>query len=551
MAANKGLIIPILSKYDNKGVKDAQKAFSSLGSSMGSLKKLAAGLGVGISLNAIKNAALDAISAAKSESIEMTRLATSLKNVGAGFATSDVENFITKMALATGVSDNQLRPALIGLINTTQDYQYSQKLLTTAMNLSAGTGKDLTEVTAALQKAYLGNFAALGRMGAGITKATLASGDFNKILDQLNTRYAGQAEAAANTMAGSMNKVSVAVTDAKESIGFGLMDALRILATDGSGNVDQFTASIERAGTRAGDLFRGLATQIKNVDWSKYSGIGNTLKAIFPLQSKQLEQAYNYGLRTIEQGRKVREGIFSIGEQSGKEMQKMAYERFQADNRERARAEYLLGLKKKQATATKAQLSIEQQIAQALAGKAGLVLTKDIQAVELYAASQLKFAQNTELTKQYAAEMGVSLSDAQTQMAALRDKGYDVASIYALIATNALNAAEATKKVSDNLATVATPAQAAVTAPSTIPAAIMAPSVQAPQSYANIPEVGTNMAQIQTGGGLTGVFTQQQPVVNNNNITMNVDSTDAAQKVMDIINSKLRAGASFYNNLSN
>ena len=210
-------------------------------------------------------------------------------------------------------------------------------------------------------------------MGAGITKATLASGDFNKILDQLNTRYAGQAEAAANTMAGSMNKVSVAVADAKESIGFGLMDALRILATDGSGNVDQFTASIERAGTRAGDLFRGLATQIKNVDWSKYSGIGNTLKAIFPLQSKQLEQAYNYGLRTIEQGRKVREGIFSIGEQSGKEMQKMAYERFQADNRERARAEYLLGLKKKQATATKAQLSIEQQIAQALAGKAGLV----------------------------------------------------------------------------------------------------------------------------------------------------------------------------------
>ena len=503
MAANKGLIIPILSKYDNKGVKDAQKAFSSLGSSMGSLKKLAAGLGVGISLNAIKNAALDAISAAKSESIEMTRLATSLKNVGAGFATSDVENFVTKMALATGVSDNQLRPALIGLINTTQDYQYSQKLLTTAMNVSAGTGKDLTEVTAALQKAYLGNFAALGRMGAGITKATLASGDFNKILDQLNTRYAGQAEAAANTMAGSMNKVSVAVADAKESIGFGLMDALRILATDGTGNVDQFTASIENMGIKGGDALRGIATDLRNVyEKIKSTGLLESKPIIIGGTTVESQSQLD---KWIAKGQQIREGIFSIGEVSGKEMEKMAYEKFQADNRERARAEYLLGLKKKQATATKTQLSLEQQIAQALAGKAGLVLTKDIQAVELYAASQLKFAQNTELTKQYAAEMGVSLSDAQTQMAALRDKGYDVASIYALIATNALNAAEATKKVSDNLATVATPAQAAVTAPSTIPAAIMAPSVQAPQSYANIPEVGTNMAQIQTGGGLTEI----------------------------------------------
>jgi hypothetical protein len=546
-------IANIISKFDNRGVKDAQKAFSSLGSSMGSLKKLAAGLGVGISLNAIKNAALDAISAAKSESIEMTRLATSLKNVGAGFATSDVENFITKMALATGVSDNQLRPALIGLINTTQDYQYSQKLLTTAMNVSAGTGKDLTEVTAALQKAYLGNFAALGRMGASITKATLASGDFNKILDQLNTRYAGQAEAAANTMAGSMNKVSVATQDAKESIGFGLMDALRILATDGSGNVDQFATSIENAGTKIGDFFRGTALGFKAIGdgisnaRAKSAELDNWLKGFTAIPR------WIGGLfaDTAAAGAAVREGIFSIGEISGREMQKMDYERFQADNRERARAEYLLGLKKKQATATKAQLSLEQQIAQALAGRAGLVLTKDIQAVELYAASQLKFAQNTELIKQYMDAQNVSLADAQIQMAALRDKGYDVAGIYALIATNALNAAEATKKVADNLATVATPTQAAVTAPSTIPAAVMAAAPQAPQSYANIPEVGTNMAQIQTGGGLTGVFTQQQPVVNNNTINMTVDSTDAAQKVMDIINSKLRAGASFYNNLSN
>src|SRR5213596_2325577 len=67
------------------------------------------------------------------------------------------ERWISKQGVAKGVADDQLRPALMSLVRATCDVGKAQKLATLAMDVSAGTGKDLGAVSMALAKAQNGN----------------------------------------------------------------------------------------------------------------------------------------------------------------------------------------------------------------------------------------------------------------------------------------------------------------------------------------------------------------------------------------------------------
>ena len=59
--------------------------------------------------------------------------------------------------------------------------------------------KDLTQVTQGLQKAFLGNVQGLGRLGVGLTKAELKTGNFKDITEKLTELFAGQGERQANS----------------------------------------------------------------------------------------------------------------------------------------------------------------------------------------------------------------------------------------------------------------------------------------------------------------------------------------------------------------
>jgi len=97
------------------------------------------------------------------------------------------------------------------------------------MDVSAATGRDLDSVTAALSKAYLGNNTALTRLGVGISKADLKTKSFKEITDQLSKTFAGSATTAASGYQGSLDRLTVAINNFKESIGTGLLEALNIL----------------------------------------------------------------------------------------------------------------------------------------------------------------------------------------------------------------------------------------------------------------------------------------------------------------------------------
>lgn len=166
-----------------------------------------------------------AASAAADDAQSQTVLANSLhRATGATRAhVNAVEEYIDKTARATGVADDQLRPAFAALARSTGSVEKSQKGLNLALDISAATGKDVGAVSNALAKGYGGTTTALGKLVPGLDKAILKSGDMNKISAELARMTGGTAAKAAATEAGQRARANVAMDEAVETIGARLL----------------------------------------------------------------------------------------------------------------------------------------------------------------------------------------------------------------------------------------------------------------------------------------------------------------------------------------
>lgn len=170
---------------------------------------------------AITAAAGFAIKAAAEDQASQERLAKALENT---FGASqqlreETERFIDKMTMSAAVADDQLRPAFGTLITATGDFTKSQKLLQVALDISAGTGRDLESVTIALARASQGSTTALTRLGVPLDANAVKAKDFDAIVRQLGDTFEGQAEARANSAAGEFAKFGIAVDELKEQFG--------------------------------------------------------------------------------------------------------------------------------------------------------------------------------------------------------------------------------------------------------------------------------------------------------------------------------------------
>ena len=176
---------------------------------------------------------VDAVKAAIEDEKAQVSLATTLRNTtkATDQQVKAVEDYIDKTARATGVTDDQLRPSLDRLVRSTGDVTKAQKLQQLALDISAGTGKDLATITEGLGKAYDGNLGALKRLGVPLDASIIKAKDFDAAVKALSETFAGQADAAADTFAGRMARINIAVDEAKEQIGFALLPILEKFAT--------------------------------------------------------------------------------------------------------------------------------------------------------------------------------------------------------------------------------------------------------------------------------------------------------------------------------
>jgi hypothetical protein len=169
--------------------------------------------------------AIDGVKAAIEDEQAQLRLAAALRSAtGATEAQiKATEDFILQTSLATGVADDQLRPAMQRLAVSTKDTEEAQRLLALALDISKGRGLDLEQVANALGRAQDGNTTALGRLGLGLSKAELATLSFTEVQARLAELYGGAAAANADTFQGKIDRLKVAFDEAKESLGVALL----------------------------------------------------------------------------------------------------------------------------------------------------------------------------------------------------------------------------------------------------------------------------------------------------------------------------------------
>jgi hypothetical protein len=223
----------------DKVVATAAKAFLGLATAVGT-----AAFAIGVS----------AVKAAIEDEKAQVSLAQTLRNTtkATDQQIAATEDYIDATARATGVADDQLRPSLDRLVRSTQDVTKAQKLQQLALDIAAGTGKDLAAVTEALGKAYDGNLGALKRIGVPLDENIVKTKDFDAAVIALSETFAGQAAAAAETFAGRMQRVQIAVDEAKEQIGFALLPFMEKLAKFVTDNLVPALEGLVNGLTRSG-----------------------------------------------------------------------------------------------------------------------------------------------------------------------------------------------------------------------------------------------------------------------------------------------------------
>jgi hypothetical protein len=270
MAKPPALVVSALATWNGKALTKGKKQISEFDKSAQKLGKTFAKVFGSVALvsfgkNAV-NAFIDSEKAA-------AKLRTTVSNLGLEFEQPGIEAYLKNLSLQFGIVDENLIPGFQRLLIVTKDVAQAQSLFNTALNVSAGTGKDLTAVSTSLSKAYLGDNAALGRLGVGLSKAQLKSASFLEVQRTLNANFAGQAAAAVEGYAGSMAKLTVAVDESKEAIGKGLLDA--IAALSGSNDIDTFTTRMVNAAEKIGNAFRTVGDVIGLLNPNASVKVGN------------------------------------------------------------------------------------------------------------------------------------------------------------------------------------------------------------------------------------------------------------------------------------
>jgi len=276
MAGSRTLKLSILGDVDNlnKSLKTATADVETFGDKMGKVGKMIGAAFVAAAAAAGAYAVkigVEGVKAAIEDEKAQTQLALALENA-TGATKGQIaatEQSILKMSLATGVADDDLRPALGRLVRSTGDITKAQDLLTTALDISTATGKPLETVANALGKAYDGNTASLGKLGIGLSSAELKTMSFTDVQGKLTDLFGGAAARNADTYAGRIARVQVAFNEAKETIGYALLPILEKVISFINNNalpvINAFSGAFSLDGNGLGGVITKVGQTISNV----------------------------------------------------------------------------------------------------------------------------------------------------------------------------------------------------------------------------------------------------------------------------------------------
>ena len=212
-----------LAREGQQSIEQVQQVGAGIGAAFDVVKK-GAFIALG-ALTAVGGAAAGAVAAAAADEASQKSLEAQL--IRSASATNAqvqaTEAFIEKAMLATGIADDELRPAFGNLARATGDLDKSQRLFNLALDISASTGRDLEAVTLGLGRAANGQVAGLQKLGIPLDDNIKKSKDFNAALLELEKQFGGAAATAADTFSGRVKILKTSLGEVVEEIGYQLL----------------------------------------------------------------------------------------------------------------------------------------------------------------------------------------------------------------------------------------------------------------------------------------------------------------------------------------
>ena len=224
------IYLPIVTQFNDKGLKAAKQGFSDLEGAqakakyaLGKANKYAA-----VALGGLVAGLGDAVKGAMEDEQAQAMLARQLQKTTAATDAqiAGMESYITQQGKLKGVTDDELRPALAGLVRVTKDIDEAQKVNNLSMDIAAAKGLSLSTVTKAMEKAYGGNMTALAKLSPELRQMIKDGATLEEVMQAMAGTFGGAATDSANTAAGSMKRLGVALGEAKEGIGAALLPIL-------------------------------------------------------------------------------------------------------------------------------------------------------------------------------------------------------------------------------------------------------------------------------------------------------------------------------------
>lgn len=422
------IAIKFLTQFDGKGLAKAEKGLTKFNKTA---VKLAGSLGIALGTTAIARYAKASAKAFMLDEAAASKLSQSIKNLGLAYATDDIRKYIDNLTLATGVADSELRPALQALLQVTGSVTKSQALLSDAINISRGSGENLSTVANDLSQAYVGNLKGLRKYNLGLTQAELKASSFADIQERLNSLFSGSSAAYLATYAGQMQILKNTADEAQEIIGKGLVDALAAIS-DSKGVEDLATGMLNLA-TYTSNVITGIGTLIDKLDNSRIVKLLGGLDInMIPIVGGLISNLERIGSSAI-----AAKDAFNFksggGAGTGSSKSIADAQAAKAEAAAKKRQAELLALQKKQIKATKEQTAL----------KKGSALF-DLEQIGIAAALKLSIDKETRLRLQLL--QAIQLGDADKVLAKMKEladyqKNSDIARLSQIAAISAAQAA--------------------------------------------------------------------------------------------------------------
>jgi hypothetical protein len=267
------VIVKLLSKFDDSGIKKAKGSF-------GGLKKTIGAIGLGIGIQQVTDLLIDSAKAASADqkstqllNTQLVRNANATKTQIAG-----AETFIEKLSLQTGIMDDDLRPSMGKMVRVTKDVDKAQELLALSLDASATTGKPLEKVSNAISQAFAGNKTQLEKLFPTLKGSKDLFGDLEKIVG-----------GAAIQQADPFSKLNNSMDILKEKLGAAILPLIEQFVTEITKpgglveQVGQFLEDLSNPKTKAGQMFVDIKNAVKDAygyvkDFFALFGDGDAMK---------------------------------------------------------------------------------------------------------------------------------------------------------------------------------------------------------------------------------------------------------------------------------